>query len=375
MKSKKLYIIAGEASGDLHGSNLIKALLKENPDLEIRAWGGDWMEQAGAKIVKHYKDLAFMGFIEVIMNLPTILKNLRFCKADIEHFDPDALILIDYPGFNMRIAEWAHKRGIKVLYYISPQIWAWKKNRVYKIKKTVDKMYVILPFEKAFYAKYDVDVEFMGHPLLDEIEEYKKTAISLNDFISNNNLSEAPIIALLPGSRKQEISQMLPKMLSVVEYFPDYQFVIGASTSISDDFYHPFIIDKNVSIIREQTYNLFNLSVAGLVTSGTATLEAALFGLPEVVCYHGSAISIAIARRLIKIEYISLVNLIMDKEVVKELIQTDLTTKNLVDQLKLILNPVYTEKLHQNYDQLRNQLGGSGASEKVAKAMLKTINQ
>jgi lipid-A-disaccharide synthase len=375
MKPRKLYIIAGEASGDLHGSNLVKALLKEDPNLIIRAWGGDWMEQAGATIVKHYKDLAFMGFLEVLMNLRTILKNLKFCKTDIEEFNPDALILIDYPGFNMRIAEWAHKKGIKVLYYISPQVWAWKKNRVYKIKNTVDKLYVILPFEKNFYDRYNVDVEFVGHPLLDEIEEYKKTAISLSDFKTKNNLSEAPIIALLPGSRKQEISQMLPKMLTTVEYFPDYQFVVGASTSISDDFYRPFISNKNVTFVREQTYNLFNLSDAGLVTSGTATLEAAIFGMPEVVCYHGSAISIAIARRLIKIKYISLVNLIMDKEVVKELIQTDLSTENLVKQLKLILNPVYTDKLQENYAQLRQKLGGSGASEKVAKAMLKTINQ
>ena len=373
MVAKKLYIIAGEASGDLHGSNLVKALLKAEPDLNIRAWGGDWMADAGATIVKHYKDLAFMGFLEVVMNLRTILNNLKFCKSDIEKFNPDAIILIDYPGFNMRIAEWAHQKGIKVFYYISPQIWAWKKNRVFKIKKTVDQMYVILPFEKAFYAKYDVDVEFVGHPLLDEIEEYKKTAVSLKKFKANNNLSESPIIALLPGSRKQEISKMLPKMLSVVAHFPNYQFVIGASISISDDFYRPYLTDNKVSVVREQTYNLFNLADAGLVTSGTATLEAALFGLPEVVCYRGSAISIAIARRLIKIKFISLVNLIMDKEVVKELIQSDLNTKNLVNQLKLILNPVYTQKIKQNYRELRQKLGGSGASEKVADAMLKTI--
>lgn len=373
MATKKLYIIAGEASGDLHGSNLIKALFKAEPDLEIRAWGGDWMEEAGATIVKHYKDLAFMGFLEVLMNLRTILNNLKFCKSDIENFNPDAIILIDYPGFNMRIAEWAHQKGIKVLYYISPQVWAWKKNRVFKIKKTVDKMYVILPFEKDFYAQYDVDVEFVGHPLLDEIENYKKTAISLVDFKVKNNLPENPIIALMPGSRKQEISQMLPKMLSVVEHFPDYQFVIGASISIDDEFYQPYLIDDKVSLVRHQTYNLFNLANAGLVTSGTATLEAAIFGMPEVVCYRGSAISIAIARQLIKIKFISLVNLIMDKEVVKELIQSDLNTKNLVNQLKLILNPVYSQKLEQNYSELRQKLGGSGASEKVANAMLKTL--
>ena len=373
MAAKKLYIIAGEASGDLHGSNLIKALFNAEPDLDIRAWGGDWMEQAGATIVKHYKDLAFMGFLEVVMNLRTILNNLKFCKKDIEDFNPDAIILIDYPGFNMRIAEWAHQKGIKVLYYISPQVWAWKKNRVFKIKNTVDQMYVILPFEKAFYAQYDVDVEFVGHPLLDEIEEYKKTAISLVDFKAKNNLPEKPIIALMPGSRKQEISQMLPKMLNVVSHFPDHQFVIGASISIGDEFYDPFLNNDQVSLVRHQTYDLFNLSDAGLVTSGTATLEAAIFGMPEVVCYRGSAISIAIARRLIKIKFISLVNLIMDKEVVKELIQSDLNTKNLVNQLKLILNPVYTQKLDQNYNELRQKLGGSGASEKVANAMLKTL--
>ena len=374
MAAKKLYIIAGEASGDLHGSNLVKALYKAEPDLEIRAWGGDWMEEAGATIVKHYKDLAFMGFFEVLMNLRTILKNLKFCKSDIENFKPDAIILIDYPGFNMRIAEWAHQKGIKVLYYISPQVWAWKKNRVFKIKNTVDQMYVILPFEKAFYAKYDVDVEFVGHPLLDEIENFKKTAISLTDFKAKNNLPELPIIALMPGSRKQEISQMLPIMLSVVNQFPDHQFVIGASISITDEFYQPFLVDEKVSIVRHQTYNLFNLAKAGLVTSGTATLEASIFGMPEVVCYRGSAISIAIARQLIKIKFISLVNLIMDKEVVKELIQSDLNTKNLVNQLKLILNPVYTQKLEQNYNELRQKLGGSGASEKVADAMLKTLS-
>ena len=374
MTAKKLYIIAGEASGDLHGSNLIKALFKAEPDLDIRAWGGDWMEEAGATIVKHYKDLAFMGFLEVVMNLRTILNNLKFCKSDIENFKPNAIILIDYPGFNMRIAEWAHQKGIKVLYYISPQVWAWKKNRVFKIKNTVDKMYVILPFEKAFYAKYNVDVEFVGHPLLDEIENFKRTAISLNDFKARNNLPDNPIIALMPGSRKQEISQMLPIMLSVVNQFPDHQFVIGASISIPDEFYQPFLIDEKVSIVRHQTYNLFNLAKAGLVTSGTATLEAAIFGMPEVVCYRGSAISIAIARQLIKIKFISLVNLIMDKEVVKELIQSDLNTKNLVNQLKLILNPVYTQKLEHNYSELRQKLGGSGASEKVANAMLKTLS-
>ena len=375
MKSKKLYIIAGEASGDLHGSNLIKSLHKQEDNLEIRAWGGDLMEKAGATLVKHYKELAFMGFVEVIMNLRTILKNLKSCKSDIDSFNPDAIILIDYPGFNMRIAEWAHQKGIKVLYYISPQIWAWKKNRVFKIKKTVDKMFVILPFEKAFYADYNVDVDFVGHPLLDEIAEYQKTAINEGEFRTKNGLSESPIIALLPGSRKQEISKMLPKMLSVVSDFSEYQFVIGASSSIDDQFYNEFLNTKNVSIIRNQTYDLFNLAKAGLVTSGTATLEAAIFGMPEVVCYSGNAVSIAIARKLINIKFISLVNLIMDREVVKELIQSDLNKSNLTSELKLILNSDFSNKMKDDYSQLYKKLGGVGASDKVAIAMLKTISQ
>ena len=373
MATGKLYIIAGEASGDMHGANLVSALLKQKPDLEIRAWGGDRMEKAGAELVKHYKDLAFMGFTEVLMNLRTIMKNLKFCKQDIEAFRPDALILIDYPGFNLRIAEWAHKKGIRVLYYISPQIWAWKKNRVYKIRRTVDKMYVILPFEKAFYAKYGVDVEFHGHPLLDEIAHYRKTAMPEDEFRRKNHLPGKPLIALLPGSRTQEISRMLPRMLEIVPDFPDYHFVVAAASSLPDSYYAPFLGKHPVTLVRNQTYDLFNLSVAGLVTSGTATLEAALFGMPEVVCYRGGSISIAIARRLINVNFISLANLIMDREIVKELIQDDLNKKNLTSELKKILDPGYAEHLKQEYTELRQKLGGEGASANIAKAMLKTL--
>lgn len=371
--SKRLYIIAGEASGDLHGANLIKALYNEEKDLEIRAWGGDRMEKAGAQLAKHYRDLAFMGFVEVLMNLKTILSNLRFCKEDISDFKPDALILIDYPGFNMRIASWAHENGIKVLYYISPQIWAWKKNRVFKLKKTVDHMYVILPFEKDFYHNYQMDVEFVGHPLLDEIEEFKKNARAFDDFRNNNDLSDKEIIAVIPGSRKQEISKILPEMLKIRASFPEYQFVIAAAPSIDDSYYKSYIKGNNVSIIRNQTYSLYHHAKAGMVASGTATLEAALFNLPEVVCYKGSAISIAIARRIIKVKYISLVNLIMDQEMVKELIQDDLNKVNLESQLKQLLDTSYRDKLLKGYADLQNKLGGTGASSHAAKSMLKSL--
>lgn len=370
---KKLYIIAGEASGDLHGANLIKAMYQDDPNLDIRAWGGDKMEAAGANVVKHYRDLAFMGFVEVLMNLRTIMQNLSLCKEDILAFKPDAIILIDYPGFNMRIAAWAHDIGIKVFYYISPQIWAWKKNRVFKLKKTVDKMFVILPFEKDFYAKYDMAVDFVGHPLMDEIEEFKMQARDFDTFIEDNKLNNKPIIAVVPGSRKQEISKILPEMLSIVPNFPDHQFVIAAAPSIDDSFYHSFMEEKDVSIIRDQTYPLYFHASSGMVASGTATLEAAIFGLPEVVCYKGSAISIAIARKVIKVKYISLVNLIMDKEIVKELIQNDLNPKMLEKQIQLLLDSKYAENVKIKYTLLREKLGGVGASQHAAKAMLKSL--
>lgn len=361
----KYYIIAGEASGDLHGSNLIKALKKEDPSADIRCWGGDLMEKAGATLVKHYRDLAFMGFVEVLMNLRTILKNIKFCKQDIEKFNPDVIIFIDYPGFNMRIATWAKQKGIPTHYYISPQIWAWKENRIKAIKRDVDKMYVILPFEKDFYeTKYNFPVEFVGHPLIDAIHSRKPT--SREDFIRENNLENKPIIALLPGSRKQEISKMLEIMLSVSDEFSDYQFVIAGAPSQEYTFYQTFLKKKNVKFVSNKTYDLLSHSHAALVTSGTATLETALFKVPEVVCYKGSRISYEIAKRIITLKYISLVNLIMDKEVVKELIQYELNTKNLKVELQKILEPTYRQKLLQEYDALEQKLGGDGASKKTA---------
>lgn len=360
----KYYIIAGEASGDLHASNLIKALKKLDPKASFRAWGGDLMQSRGADIIKHYNELSFMGFAEVLMNLRTILSNMAFCKSDLRSFRPDVLILVDYPGFNIPIAKFAHKRGIKVHYYISPQVWAWKKGRVHTLKRVVDKMLVILPFEKAFYAGYDFDVNFVGHPLLDALENQTQPGKS---FLAKNQLSEKPIIALLPGSRKQEISRMLSVMVEMVDAFPDHQFVVGAAPSVDTSFYAKYIQNKQVALVTNQTYALLQQATAALVTSGTATLETALFGVPEVVCYKGNRISFEIARRVVKVDYISLVNLVMKREVVKELIQDDFNPAKLEVELRNILeNKNRREQLAKDYQELRDKLGGAGASAKAA---------
>lgn len=370
----KYYIIAGEASGDLHGSNLMKALLKQDVNAEFRFWGGDLMQNVEGTLVKHYKDLAFMGFLEVLLNIRTIFKNLSFCKKDIEAFQPDAIIFIDYPGFNLRIAKWAKKRGFKTEYYISPQIWAWKENRIKKIKRDVDKMYVILPFEKQFYEeKHHYPVEFVGHPLIDAIGNRKQ--VDEFEFRAENELSDKPIIALLPGSRKQEIRKMLSIMLSIVNDFKEYQFVIAGAPGQDVSFYQPFIKNSNVSLISNKTHDLLSVSYAALVTSGTATLETALFKIPEVVCYKGSWLSYQIGKRLVKhIKYISLVNLIMDKEVVAELIQNDFNTHRLREELILILDDYERVKFFLNYYDLEKKLGGKGASEKTAELIYKSIS-
>jgi lipid-A-disaccharide synthase len=368
----KYYIIAGEASGDLHGSNLMKALFVEDAQAEIRFWGGDLMQNVGGSMVKHYRELAFMGFLEVILNLKTILNNIKICKTDIEKFNPDVIIFIDYPGFNMRIAKWAKAKGMKTHYYISPQIWAWKENRIKDIRRDVDKMYVILPFEKDFYeVKHKFPVDFVGHPLIDAIDNRVK--IDEVDFRKNNNLNDKPIIALLPGSRKQEITKLLTVMLSVVDDFADYQFVIAGAPSQEFGFYERFLTNKNVKFISNKTYDLLSFAKAALVTSGTATLETALFKVPEVVCYKGSWASYQIAKRLITLKYISLVNLIMDQEIVTELIQDECTTKNIKYELSKILNPEYRQKLLINYDILETKLGGIGASQKTAKLIVENI--
>ncbi len=367
----KYYIIAGEASGDLHGSNLIKSLYLFDNQAVIHAWGGELMQSVGATLRKHYRDLAFMGFIEVVKNLSTILKNIRFCKQDILAFQPDVVIFIDYPGFNLRIAKWAKQQNIRTFYYISPQIWAWHTSRVHGIKATVDKMFCILPFEKDFYQKYDYAVDYVGHPLLDVIENRPITP----QFREKNNLSEKPIIALLPGSRHQEIKTILPLMLSAAPQFADYQFVIAAAPAQPLSFYsevlksgiHTFL-PENIKIIEGQTYDLLQHATAALVKSGTSTLETALFGVPQVVCYKGSPISYAIAKRVITVKYISLVNLIADKVIVKELIQSELTTDNIVLELRNALDNQAVIK--KEYTLLRAMLGNAGASERAAKLMV-----
>ncbi len=365
----KYYIIAGEASGDLHGSNLMKALKLKDSHAEFRFWGGDLMAKQGGTLVKHYRDLAFMGFLEVAMNLRTILKNIKFCKEDIQNNKPDILILVDYPGFNLRIAKFAKELGIKVVYYISPQLWAWKEGRVETIKKYVDEMMVILPFEEDFYKKHGVHSHFVGHPLLDAISTLED--INEENFKMENGLNEKEIIALLPGSRKQEVEKMLQIMLSVRPYFKDYQFVIAGAPSLPKEFYEKYV-DDNVHFVSNKTYDLLRCSKAALVTSGTATLETALLNVPEVVCYRGSKVSYAIAKRLVKnIKYISLVNLIMDREVVKELIQNDLNTSNLVEELKKILVTEKRFEVFRDYELLREKLGGKGASENAAEVILK----
>ncbi len=370
----KYYIIAGEASGDLHGANLMKALYRQDAEADIRYWGGDLMQQVGGELVKHYRELAFMGFVEVIFNLKTIFKNISLCKKDIESFNPDVIIFIDYPGFNMRIAKWAKQKGITTHYYISPQIWAWKEGRIKDIKRDVDAMYVILPFEKDYYEKkHQFPVHFVGHPLIDAIANRKQ--IDFEDFRIENNLDDRPIIALLPGSRKQEITKMLQVMLSLVDDFKDYQFVIAGAPSHDADFYKPFIKTQNVHLILNKTYDLLSLSYAALVTSGTATLETALFKVPQVVCYKGNRISYEIAKRIIKLKYISLVNLILDREVVTELIQTEFNTKQLKKELIHILEEYNRAVLFLDYYELEQKLGGIGASEKTAKLIVESINQ
>ncbi|MDX2068995.1 MAG: lipid-A-disaccharide synthase [Haliscomenobacter sp.] len=370
----KYYLIAGEASGDLHGSNLMKALKIEDPAADFRIWGGDLMQEAGGDLRKHYRDLAFMGFVEVLKNLRTIVRNLRFCEQDILDYQPDALILIDYPGFNLRIAKWAKLQGIKVLYYISPQIWAWHTSRVHQIKANVDRMYVILPFEKEFYAKYNCEVDFVGHPLLDVVKNYTAAP----DFRSKNGLTENPIIALLPGSRKQEISRMLSVMLEMAPLFPQYQFVIAGAPSMPAAFYEQILAEKqrpmNVKLVQKQTYDLLSQAEAALVTSGTATLETALFQVPEVVCYRGNNLSYQIAKRLISVKYISLVNLIVDKPLVKELIQNDFNSKALQNELRKILQPEERQVLKNGYTELQLLMGDAGASQRTAKLMHEKIS-
>ncbi len=373
----KYYIIAGEASGDLHASRLIRAIKQNDSQAEFRAWGGDLMEKEGATIVKHYRDLAFMGFAEVISNLPTILGNMRFCKSDLLQYQPDLVVFVDYPGFNIPIASFAKGKGFKTAYYISPQVWAWKENRVKTLRKVIDKMMVILPFEKNFYQRWNYPVDYVGHPLIEIIEDYKKN----NDpFATKNSLqieTGKKIIALLPGSRKQEILKKLPIMLKAAARFPQHVFVVGQAPGISDEMISQFTIAfENIKVLKGNTYGLLSIADAALVTSGTATLETALFGVPEVVCYLGSPISYAIAKRIIKIKYISLVNLIMDKPVVAELIQHELTANNISLALERVLSDsTAIKQIKEDYLQLNQLLQAGGKASEKAAAIIHSMLQ
>ncbi|MFZ4741234.1 MAG: lipid-A-disaccharide synthase [Bacteroidales bacterium] len=374
----KYYVIAGEASGDLHASNLIKELKNIDNASIFRCWGGDLMKEQGVELVKHYRSLAFMGFVEVIANLKTILNNISFCKKDIAAFQPDAIILIDYPGFNLRIAEWAHENGIKVFYYISPQVWAWHQSRVKKMKKVIDHLFVILPFEKDFFKSHAMEVDFVGHPLLDAIENHsieKANANNINVF-ETNDYSEKPIIALLPGSRKQEVKTMLPLMIELTKAYPQYKFIIAGVNTLQESLYLNIIKNEAIEIVYGQTYNLLKNAFAALVTSGTATLETALLNVPQVVCYKGNIISYYIARRFLKVKYISLVNLIMDKPVITELIQNEFNIHNLTTEFeKITQNELFRNQLKEAYQNLKIILGGRGASAKTAQLIVEYMNK
>lgn len=365
----KYFIIAGERSGDLHGSNLVKAIKSSDNQAIIEAWGGDAMEANGAVIRKHYRELAFMGFIEVVKNLPKILGFIGECKKQIEAFEPDAVVLIDYAGFNMRIAKWAKQKGYKVFYYISPKVWAWNQNRALKLKANVDKLYAIFPFEVDFFKKFDYDVEYVGNPLYDAIANFKPN----HNFLKENNLENKKIIALLPGSRKQEVENMLELMVSIKSQFTDYQLVIAGVNNLNKEFYEKFT-EADISLVIDQTYDLLTHSTAALVTSGTATLETALFEIPQVVCYKTSKISYFIGKLVIKVPFISLVNLVAQKEVVKELIQDELNSQNLATELqKITLNPASRENQIKEYRNIKSILGSIGASEKTGRRIVEFL--
>jgi lipid-A-disaccharide synthase len=370
----KYYIIAGEASGDLHASNLMKELKIQDPQAEFRFWGGDLMQQQGGTLVKHYRDLAYMGILEVIKNIRTISQNFKFCKLDLLDYKPDVLILVDYPGFNLRIAKFSHEKGIKTYYYISPKIWAWKKSRAYKIKKYIDKMFTIFPFEKAFYKNYGYDVEYFGNPLVDEIEAKKPLLLDKNTFLENNHLEKKPIIALLAGSRKQEINILLPEMIRLIEYYPEYQFVIAGAPSFDAAYYLPIIENSGAKLVFGQTYDLLNNAFAAVVTSGTATLETALFNIPQVVVYKMHQLTYDIGHHFIKPKYFSLVNIIIDREIVKEILQIDLQERMKAELNKILYDDLYRQQILNNYKEMQRILGGPGASQKTAEQIYKDMN-
>lgn len=370
----RYFIIAGEQSGDLHGSNLIRELIAADKNAEIFCCGGDLMEAAGATLLMHYKKTAFMGFMVILKNLRTISRNLSLCRQHITDFNPDAVILIDYPGFNLRIAEFAKSRGFRIFYYISPKLWAWNESRVEKIRKYVDRMYIIFPFEVAFYQGHGIDVEYRGNPLVDETERRMLSLPGREELFRMLDLDNRPVIGLLAGSRRHEVEAILPQMIKVIRYLPEYQYVLAGVKNLPEELYMKIIGKEPVKLLKDKTYEILAVSEAALVASGTATLEAALFNTPQVVCYKGDFFSMLIALMVIKVKYISLVNLILDSEVVKELKGYSLNRKNLLGELKAILQGgTAREKILENYQLLKEKLGPSGASGRIAKDMIERL--
>lgn len=375
----RYYIIAGEASGDLHGSNLIKGIRKIDSSAQIRCWGGDLMKEAGAELVKHYKEGAIMGFVEVVANLGKLAKNLNDCKNDIINYNPDVVVLIDYPGFNFRIAQFAKERGMRVFYYIAPKVWAWKEKRVHKLKKYVDRLFIIFPFEIEYFKKWGIDAIYRGNPLLDSVDNHRSADETKEAFQKRTGIGSAETtVALLAGSRRGEIKYLLPRMMQVAEKYPHYRFLLACAPSMEREFYESIIGKKcsNIKLLFGETYSILRHSDAAIINSGTASLEAALIGVPQVVCYGGNEISYQIAKRVVKLKYISLANLIMDKGLFKELIQHDCTPQKISQELDNLLdNRVYREKMMADYRNVRDVLGGKGASEKVAGAMIEELEK
>ena len=372
----KYYIIAGEASGDLHGSNLIKALKKADPNTVVRCWGGNLMQNEGAVLVKHYRETAYMGIFEVIAHAKTIAKNFKFCYQDIIDFKPDVVILIDYWGFNSRIASFVKEKGIKVFYYIPPKVWVWKESRVKKIKQLIDRVFVIFPFEKDFFEKkHQLHVDYEGNPLIDSIEERKKSFGSREEFLNQHNLSNKPIIALLPGSRKQEIRYLLPMMTGLIDKYEGYQFVIAGSSSMDELFYKQNITNVNAKLIIDKTYELLFHAEAAVVASGTATLETALFNVPQVVCYRVFPPTYFIANLLVSVKFFSLVNIIMNEEVVKEFMQHNLDRDITIELSRILNDHGYKEQMLTKYSELREKCGKPGASKRVGELMVKYLNE
>lgn len=372
----KYYLVAGEASGDLHGSNLMKGLKLHDSNAEFRFFGGDLMQAEGGVLVKHYREMAFMGFLEVVKNLRAISRNFDVCQTDIAAYKPDVVILIDYPGFNFRIAKWAKERGIKVFYYIAPKVWAWKEGRVKRIQLYVDKLFTIFPFETEYFRKFGIEVCYEGNPLIDALDQKRALLPSFEEFVEKNGLDDRKIVALLAGSRKQEVEKSLPIMKQVAARFPQYQFVVAGAPSLTREYYAPFISDGTVHMVYNQTYELFSVATAALVTSGTATLEAALHNVPQAVCYRTSFLSAMIAKQFIKVKWISLVNIIMNREVVREMLQYDMTVGTLSKELTALLpgGEKHEQVLH-DYAELMTMLGEVGSSERTAKTMVELLSK